>query len=102
MGADVGALVGPEFVVDAEDEASRIDRCPDPVNLIARMVGRDQVLAAVLDPFDRPAEAQRREADQHIFRIELAADAEAATDMAFVELDASGGRPSIAAMALRL
>ena len=40
-----------------------------------------QVLAAVLDPFHRAAELARRERDQEILRIELAAHAEAAADV---------------------
>ena len=58
--------------------------------LLARMVRRDQMLAAVLDPFHRHAEPQRGEAHQHVLGIELAADAEAAADMTFVEVH--GGR----------
>ena len=53
--------------------------------LLARVVGRHQVLAPVLDPFDRPAEAHRGEADQHILGVELAADAEAAADIALLQ-----------------
>ena len=88
MGADIGALIGPELVVDAEDEALRIDRGADLVDLIARMVGREKVLAPVLDPLDRAPEAQRREARQDILGVELAANAEAAADVALVEMDA--------------
>ncbi len=40
-----------------------------------------QVLAAVLDPLDRPAGRARRERDQEILRIEFAAHAEAAADV---------------------
>ena len=56
------------------------------VALLARMVGGHQMLAPVLDPFHRAPEAQRRDADQHVLGIELAAHAEAAADMAFVEM----------------
>ena len=55
--------------------------------LLARMVGRDQMLAPILDPFDRLLELQRGGADQHVFRIHFAADAEAAADIAFVKLN---------------
>ena len=51
------------------------------VMLVARMVGGDQMLAAVLDPFHRPVEPHRRDADQHVLGIKLAADAEAAADV---------------------
>ena len=73
------------------------------VALLARMVGGDQMLAPVLDPFHRPAEPHRRDADQHVLRIEFAADAEAAADMAFEQMDdAGGGRPSMRASVSRL
>ena len=86
VGADIGALVGEEFVVDREDEAARIDRGADVVDLVARVVRGDEMLAPVLDPLDRPAEAKRAERDQHVLGIDLAADAEAAADMALVEM----------------
>jgi len=50
------------------------------------MVGGKQMLAPILDPFDRSAQLHRREADQHILRVELAAHAEAATDMDLVQM----------------
>jgi len=56
MGAYVAALVVKELVVDAEDMAVAVDRRADMMGLLARMVGGDQVLAAILDPFYRPAE----------------------------------------------
>src|SRR5215471_5329521 len=51
------------------------------------MIGGNQMLAAVFDPFDRPAELESGQADQNVFRIEFPADAEAAADMALVELN---------------
>ena len=86
MGADIGALVVPERVLDAEQQAVRIDRRADAVALLARVVGGKQVLPAVLDPLDRPAEPQRRQADQVVLGVELAAHPEPAPDMALVEL----------------
>ena len=68
----------------------RIDRGAHLVMLLARMIGGDQVLAPVLDPFHRPAEPQRRDADQHVLGIELAADAEAAADMALEQVHGRG------------
>ncbi len=55
--------------------------------LLARMIGGDQMFAPVLDPFDRSAEFQRGGADQNVFRINFAADAEAAADMTLEKLD---------------
>ena len=85
--AHIGAVVVEELIVDAEDAAFCVDGGADVMVLLARMIGGDQMLAAVLDPFDRPAEFQRGGADQHVFGIDFAADAEAAADMAFVELN---------------
>ena len=87
MGAHIGALVVEEFVVDAEQTPVLVDRGADAVALLARMVGGDQVLAAVLDPFHRTAEALGGDQYQNVFRIEFAAHAEAAAGVAFVEVD---------------
>ena len=55
---------------------------------VARVVAGQEMLAPVLDPFDRPAAAARGERDEEILRIELAAHAEAAAD---IVLDQSNG-----------
>ena len=85
MGAHIGALVETELVLQRQDAALGIDRDAGMVMLLARVIGRHQMLAPVLDPFDRPAEPHRREADEKILRVELAADAEAAAGIAFLE-----------------
>ena len=87
VGAHIGALVVKEFVVDAEQAAVPVHRRADPVALLARMVGRDQVLAAVLDPFHRPAEAPGGDQHQHVFGIKLAAHAETAAGVALMQVD---------------
>ena len=58
--AHIGALVVEEHVVDAEDVAVGIDRGADLVALLARMVGGDEMLVAVLDPLHRPTETHAR------------------------------------------
>ena len=50
-----------------------------------------EMLAAVLDPFHRPADQARRERNQEIFRIELALDAEAAADIDLDHVDVGLG-----------
>ena len=82
-----------EFVVDAENAAVFVDGRSYFVALLARVIGRDQVLAPVLDPFDRLAEFERGRAHQHVLRIHFAADAEAAADMALKQLNALGFPP---------
>src|SRR5262249_17899867 len=88
MRAHVAALVVEELVVDREDAAVAIDRSADLVTLLARVVGGDEMLAPVLDPFHRPAEPERGEADQDVLGIELAADAKTAADVPLVEMHA--------------
>ena len=71
MGADIGALVGEEFVVKAQDEAAVVDRGADMVDLVSGMVGGDEMLAAVLDPLDRAAEPERAKRRKHVLRINV-------------------------------
>ena len=54
---------------------------------LARVVHRHQVFAPILDPADRPAQAARRERNEEVLRIELAARAEAAADIDLDEVD---------------
>ena len=68
-----------------------IDGGTDAMLLLARMVGGDQMLAAILDPLDRPLQAQRRRAHQNVLGIKLAADAEAAADMPLVQVNRRRG-----------
>ena len=86
MRAHIGALVEEELVLHAEDLSVLVDRGADAVPLLARVVGGDQMLAPVLDPFYRPAEFERRGTNKNILGIDLAAHAEAAADMALVKL----------------
>src|SRR5207302_9895463 len=65
----------------------RIDRDARPVALLARVIGRHQMLAAVLDPFDRAAESERREAYEKILGVKLAANAKSAAGAALLEHD---------------
>ena len=53
VGAHIGALVVEIDVVDGEDDAVVVDRGADLVQLLARVIGGDQMLAPVLDPFHR-------------------------------------------------
>src|SRR5215467_5497032 len=87
VGAHIGALVVEVAIINGEDPSLIVDGSAQAVELLARMIGGHQMLAAVLDPFHRPVESHRRDTDQHIFRIELAADAEASADVGFVYVD---------------
>src|SRR5262245_64258886 len=54
--------------------------------LLAGMIGGDQVLAPILNQFYRALQPQRRDTDQHVLWVELAAYAESAADMPLVEM----------------
>ena len=82
----------PELVVDRENGAVGRDRGTNHMALLARVIGGDKMLAAVLDPLDRAAEPQRRHANQHVLRIKLTPHPEAAADIALMHMD-RGGRP---------
>src|SRR5690242_15941376 len=86
MGAHIGALVVEEDVLDPEDAAIGIDRGAHLMALLARMIGGDEMLVAILDPLDGAAQPQRAEAGQHVLGVKLAAHAKAAADMALVEM----------------
>ena len=43
-----------ELVIERQNAPVAIDRGADAMLLLARMVGGDQMLAPILDPFDRP------------------------------------------------
>ncbi len=86
MRAHVGAVVVKELVVDPENATVFGDRGPDPVALLARMIGGNQMFAPVFDPLDRLSELQRGCADKHIFRVHFPANAEASADVALIEL----------------
>ena len=87
VGAHIGAHVDVGVAAQRQDGA--VARAGDlDVDLgLARVVHRHQVLAAVLGPLHRPVEMARRERDQEIFRIELAARAKAAADVVLDHLD---------------
>ena len=66
---------------------SRRTPISDVVILLPRVVGRHQVLAAVLDPLHRTAQAHRRPRHHEVLGIELAAYAEAAAHLELDEVD---------------
>jgi hypothetical protein len=86
VGAHIGALVVKIAIIDGEDAAFAIHRRAQAVELLARMIGGDQMLAPILDPFHRPVETHGGDADQHVLRIELAADAEAPAHVRLVHV----------------
>src|SRR6185437_155970 len=85
--AHVSAIVVEKFVIDCKNFAIFVDGGTDFVVLLARMIGRDQMFAPVLDPFYRTSECQRGRAHQNIFRIDFAAHAETAADVTLEQLN---------------
>ena len=102
VGADIGAHVAVDVAAQAEDVAVARAGDLDVAIDLARVIGRHQVLAAVLDPFHRAADVAGRERDQEILGIELAAHAEAAADVGLDHVDGGLGEPSMGASARRL
>ncbi len=85
MGAHIGALVEIELILQRQDPPVGIDGDTGAMTLLARVVGGHQMLASVLDPFDRPPEAQRGDRDEEVFGVEFAPDAKSATGIAFLQ-----------------
>src|ERR1700733_8005241 len=90
MCANVRALIVKTDVVDPEESAFFIEGCANLVSLLAGMVGRHQMFTAVLDPFHRAPQPHGGGENQNFFRIDLAADAKAAADMAFEAMHGRG------------
>ena len=87
VGADVGAHVAVDVAPHPEDRTVARAGDLDVAIDLARVVGRHQVLAAILDPLHRPAGETSRERDEKILRIELAAHAEATADIGLQHVD---------------
>src|SRR5215831_13624903 len=86
MRSDIAPLVMQKVVIDAEQTALGVNRRTNAMPLLARVIGRHQVLAAIFQPLDRSSEAHRRDKNEYILRIDLSAHAEAAADMSFVKM----------------
>jgi len=81
--ADVGPGVVQESVAQRQKVPVHAESDRDVVHLLARMVAGAKMLFPILGPGDRAAKANGAKRDQEVFRIELAADAEPATNMEF-------------------
>ena len=76
--AQVGAVVVPQLVAQREQAVLLVEGGLEAVQLLARVVGGDEVLRAVLDPLDGSPERAREVRDEQILGVELPAHAEAA------------------------
>ena len=103
VGAHVGAHVGVDVAAQADDRAVALAGDLEVASVLAGVVHRHQILAAVLDPLHRALDVARRERDEEILRIELAARAVAAADVVLDHLDLlDSGRPICADRMRRL
>src|SRR5258705_11090830 len=82
IGPHIGADVAPDVAAQPENGAVAIERDLKVALGLARMRNGHEMLAPVLDPFDRTAELACRKRNQKILRIELAARAKATADVA--------------------
>ena len=87
VGPEVGSLVEPELVVETHNQPVLVDRRAHPMDRASRLVRRHEMLVTVLDPLDRAPEPHGRCAGQDVLGIKLAANAEAAPDMPFVQVN---------------
>ncbi len=87
VGARVTAHVEKNLGVHRHDRAIILDTDLYPVFLLARLIHGFEVFRAVFEPANRFAEMPRGEGNQKIFRIELAARAEAAADFRLDEMN---------------
>jgi hypothetical protein len=87
VGAHIGAVVVPELVVQGEDAALGIERGTNLVALLARVIGADEMLAAVLDPFTGRASRIAATQASTSSGIDFAANAQAAADVGLVDVD---------------
>ena len=86
----IGAHVGLEGVVDADDRAVAPEADPRGVDLLPVVSRRDEVLAPPLDPLHRLPEAQRDGRDQELLVVHGALRAEAAAHVGREDPDLLG------------
>ena len=93
VSADIRTHVRENMPAHGENRAVAFARDLNLAIDLARVVGRNQMLPAILDPFHRPADETRRERDQEFLGIELTLDAEAAADVDLDHVDIGLGHP---------
>ena len=79
--APVRALIAHDVGFNREESAIRIRGDTDEHVLVAGVAGREEVLATILDPFDRPAESKREPGDENVFGVHVGFLSEPAADV---------------------
>ena len=95
VGAHIGAHVDEGMAAQPEDGAIARAGDLDVARRLAGVVNGHQMLAAVLGPFHRAADVARRERNQKILRIELAARTKAAADVVLDHVDGIDGETEL-------
>ena len=86
-GTDIGSHVAMDVTAQRKDDALAGGGDLEVAVHLARVVGGDEVLAAILDPLDRPADMTRCERNEEVLGIKFAADAKPSADIDFDQVD---------------
>ncbi len=95
IGPHIGADIDIGMAAQAQDGAVAAAGDLHVAFRLARVIHAHEVLAAVLRPFHRAPGVTRRERNQEILGIELAAGAEAAADVVLHQLDGALRQPHL-------
>ena len=90
MGADISAHDVEQLVVEGDDAAFLVGADADPMPLLSRVIGRFEMLIAILDPGYWSAQSHCDERDQKILGVELTADAVSASVLELDHANAAG------------
>ena len=85
--AGIGSDIDRDLATQADDDALPIAGDFQIAGGFAGMVGRQEVLAPVLDPFHGAIESARDGGDQEVLRVEFTANAEAASGIRYLHND---------------
>jgi hypothetical protein len=88
-----GAHVDQVVVAQPLDAPVGVEGQLDPVALVARVDGAQEVLGSALDPLHRPAQAQGEQPDQQLLRVDHGLDPEPAAHVGGDHADGLGGQP---------
>ena len=81
----------PDLVAQPKQPGVGIEGGFQAVDLLARVVGCNQVLRAIFDPLDRPLEVARKPRDQVVLREEVTPNPEVAAGVGVAHVDAVDG-----------
>src|SRR5262249_29909058 len=88
----IRAHIEQNFRLHGDNRPVLLDADLDPMSLLSRLVCGLQMLRAILNPTNRPAESHRGEGNQEILRIELPARAKSTTHLGFNKMNRALGQ----------